>query len=83
MSVVTIFLVFIIVWWLAFFLVLPYGNRAPDTTEVPGTVASAPARPRLWLKAAIATALAAALTAVIVLLVESRFIDFLDMHNVP
>lgn len=83
MGVVTIVLIFVIVWWLVFFLVLPLGNRAPDARAAPGTVESAPARPGLWLKAAITTGVAAAVTALIVVLIEARFVDFLDTHDIP
>ncbi|HLB07801.1 MAG TPA: DUF1467 family protein, partial [Alphaproteobacteria bacterium] len=56
MTPVTIVLIFVIVWWLVFFMVLPYGNRPGAPSELPaGAVESAPERPRLWLKAAITT----------------------------
>ena len=47
------------VWWLIFFMVLPFG-AAPEEHPQPGNVESAPARPRLLLKALITTVLAAA-----------------------
>jgi len=84
MTPVTIVLIFVIVWWLVFFMVLPFGNRPAAPSELPaGAVESAPARPRLWLKAAITTGVAAALTALIVVIVQSRFVDFLEMSEQP
>ena len=53
--------VFFVTWWLFFFMALPFGAR-PEAEPEPGTVESAPARPRLWLKALAATLLAGALT---------------------
>ena len=45
---------FVVVWWLVFFMVLPFG-AAPEEHPQPGNVESAPARPRLLLKALITT----------------------------
>jgi len=61
MSGVGLSVVFFVSWWLFFFMALPFGVR-PEQEPQPGTVPSAPARPRLWLKALAATILAAALT---------------------
>ena len=48
---------FVMVWWLFFFMALPFG-AAPEEAPQAGNVESAPARPRLLLKAAVATVLA-------------------------
>jgi Predicted secreted protein len=42
-------------------MALPFGAR-PEQEPQPGTAESAPARPRLWLKALAATLLAAVFT---------------------
>ncbi|MBM3558636.1 MAG: DUF1467 family protein [Alphaproteobacteria bacterium] len=52
--------VFIVLWWLVFFAVLPWGIRrddAPQTGNDPG----APAKPNLLRKAMVTTAIAAVL----------------------
>ena len=54
--------VFVIAWWLIFFMTLPFGARPPEKPEE-GHAASAPERPRLLLKAAVTTVLAALVTA--------------------
>jgi len=66
-------LIFIIAWWLILFMVLPFGAAPPEEIE-PGTAPSAPARPRLLLKMAITTVLAAAVTALVVWLIDSGLI---------
>jgi predicted secreted protein len=66
--------IFVIVWWLVLFMVLPFGARPPDEVE-PGMAPSAPARPRMGLKIAITTAIALALTAVILWLLQSGLIQ--------
>ena len=70
--------VYLIVWWLVLFTVLPWGARPPDDPE-PGHVQSAPANPRLRLKFAITTALAAIVWTVIFVLVEIEIISFRDL----
>jgi predicted secreted protein len=66
--------IFVIVWWLVLFMVLPFGARPPDEVE-PGMAPSAPARPRMGLKIAITTAIALALTALILWLLQSGLIQ--------
>ena len=68
-------LVYIIIWWLVLFITLPFGISAQENPE-PGTVASAPAKPRLWLKAAITTVVSALLWGVIWTILERDLISF-------
>ncbi len=65
---------FVVVWWLFFFMALPFG-AAPEEHPQPGNVESAPARPRLLLKAAVATVLAAAATWGFAWFIASGLID--------
>jgi predicted secreted protein len=74
MSTAGAIVTFSVVWWLFFFMALPFG-AAPDDKPQPGTVESAPARPRLLLKAAAATVLAALATWGIAWLIGSGLID--------
>jgi len=72
-------LVFVVVWWLVFFMSLPIGARsyheAGEDVDL-GNAPSAPMRPRLWLKAAISTAIAVVLTVGIYYLVDSGLLAF-------
>jgi predicted secreted protein len=52
--------VYVIIWWVVLFMVLPWGAGAPETPG-PGHATSAPERPRLALKAGVTTAIAAVL----------------------
>ncbi len=70
--------VFVVVWWLIFFMTLPFGVRVPDETE-PGHATSAPERPRLGLKAAITTVITSALTGLVYAAVANDWIAFRDM----
>jgi predicted secreted protein len=66
--------VFLIVWWLVLFMVLPFGARPPDEVE-PGMAPSAPERPRMGLKFAVTTVIAAVLTPLILWLLQSGLIQ--------
>ena len=66
---------FVVVWWLIFFMALPFGVT-PEEHPLPGNVESAPARPRLLLKAAVAPVLAALATWGIAWVIDSGLISF-------
>jgi predicted secreted protein len=66
-------IVFAIVWWLILFMVLPFGAAPPDEVE-PGMATSAPAKPRMAIKLAITTLLAALVTGLITWLMQSGLI---------
>ena len=65
---------FTMAWWLLFFMALPFGAQ-PEAHPQPGNVESAPARPRLWLKAAIVTVLAGLATWGVAWIVDSGLIQ--------
>ena len=66
--------VFAIVWWLILFMVLPFGAAPPDKVE-PGMATSAPAKPRMAVKLAVTTVLAALATGLILWLMSSGLIQ--------
>ncbi len=65
MSLTGTIVVFVMLWWLCFFMVLPIGVRSQweGGEENPGTEAGAPQKPMLAKKALWATGGAAVLTA--------------------
>lgn len=67
MQPATIVLVFVILWWLSFFIVLPFGHVSQDDVgEVePGTVSSAPHKFPWRKKALITTGVASVLTIIV------------------
>ncbi len=75
MNVVTGILVFVMIWWVVLFTVLPWGVRVPDEHE-PGHATSAPSNPMLLRKALITTAISAVLWGVAYYLIESDLISF-------
>ena len=74
MSFFNIALIFLITWWLGWFLTLPFGVKAPDKVEE-GHASSAPDKPRLLIKAAIATAIACVLTGILVAIIILGWVD--------
>lgn len=73
--------VFVLLWWLVLFMVLPWGVRTQDEAgeTVQGAADSAPERPLLWRKAAITTAVAALLWSAIYLALASGWIRIEDL----
>jgi len=67
--------VYVLVWWVVIFAVLPWGVR-PSEQFVPGQVQSAPARPCLVMKAGITTLIAAIIWLIIFLIIRSHWISF-------
>ncbi len=66
------------VWWVVFFMVLPYGNQI-DIKPEKGHADSAPTNPRIGIKIAITSVISIILTVIIVYLLEhhhiARFVD--------
>jgi predicted secreted protein len=63
-----------VVWWLIFFMALPFGVW-PEENPVKGTVEGAPARPRLLLKATVTTVLAGLATWGVAWIIDSGLIQ--------
>ncbi len=72
MSITGAVVVFVIMWWLTFFAVLPIGVRGQweDDSTVPGTEAGAPKNPQLGRKALWATGGAVVLTAIVAVIMS-------------
>ena len=70
--------VFTIVWWLVFFVTLPFGVRRVENPEQ-GHDAGAPEKPRLLIKAAITTAIAGALTGGLAMAIAYGLIDIREL----
>lgn len=65
---------FAIIWWLFFFMSLPFGVEAEEKPEV-GHTESAPKRPRILIKMAVATLLAGLATWALSWVIESGLIS--------
>ena len=68
-------LIYLVIWWLVLFAVLPWGNRPPENPEV-GHATSAPEKPRLGLKFAVTTVVAAVVWLGLWAVMESDLITF-------
>jgi len=75
MGIVSGIVVFIIIWWLVFFVVLPHGNQPPAEVET-GHADGAPERPRLWRKAAITTGVSIVLFVAYYFIQDTGWISF-------
>jgi predicted secreted protein len=69
--------VYIFLWWLTLFVVLPWGVRQPDEPQ-PGLDVGAPEKPRMKLKVAVTTVIAVILWLAVYWLMGSGLINFRD-----
>ncbi|MBL6958038.1 MAG: DUF1467 family protein [Rhodospirillales bacterium] len=69
--------VFLILWWLVLFMVLPWGIHAVDQEDVDkGHAPSAPKKPRILIKMGVTTAIAAVIWVICYFIAQSGWIDF-------
>lgn len=70
-------LVFLIIWWVIWFMVLPFGVK-PPAQPGPGHVASAPERPMLLRKLIITTIITAVIVAALSIVVHLGWLSLDD-----
>ncbi|MEK9660953.1 MAG: DUF1467 family protein [Alphaproteobacteria bacterium] len=80
MGIVSGIVVFVVLWWLVFFMVLPWGVRRLEAPEE-GQEHGAPERPMLWRKAAVTTLVAVVLFAVTYAIVDSALLPLREMFK--
>lgn len=77
MSWTTGLAVYLVMWWLVLFMVLPWGVQRVDPDELlDGEDPGSPAKPRLLLKAAVTTVVAGILFAIFYYVEQSGLITF-------
>ena len=69
---------YILIWWVALFVVLPIGTRAVEQPDDTSGCRGAPAKPRLWMKVGITTLVACVLWAVAYAAIVSGWVSFRD-----
>lgn len=75
MTLVPGIVVYVIIWWVVIFAVLPFGVRATEEGD-PGHAAGAPANPMLWRKLAATTIIAAVLWLLVDWAISSDLVSF-------
>jgi len=69
--------VYIIIWWLVIFMVLPWGVRQIDPDDLlEGEDPGAPAKPRMVLKLAITTGISGVVFVLVHLIIQSGVSSF-------
>jgi len=79
MSWVSGIVVYIVLWWLIFFMTLPFGVKSPhEAGEVvePGHSDGAPVKTDLWLKVGITCLIAAVLWGIAFYLISTDMLSF-------
>jgi predicted secreted protein len=81
----TAFVVFVLIWWVVLFAVLPFGTRPIDVETAAGGWRGAPERPLLWRKILATTVIAAVLWLGAMAIIRSDWLSFrhgwLAMHD--
>lgn len=67
--------VYLLIWWVVLFTVLPWKSR-PPARPGRGHAASAPKTPNLGIKFAVTTVIAAFFWVVVYILIEKGYIDY-------
>ena len=75
MGLVPGIVVFVIIWWLVLFMVLPWGVRTAEEPEK-GHAESAPVNPRIWTKFGITTLITAVLWGAAYWVISAELITF-------
>ena len=85
MSIFTAVATYIVLWWLSFFLVLPFGahSQADEGEVVPGSEPGAPHKTNLVKKALTATILAFVFLMAFLLFVNSGILDPYESNRDP
>jgi predicted secreted protein len=71
--------VYIIIWWVVIFAVLPFGVRPAEEGDV-GHAAGAPGNPRLLRKAVVTTLISAALWLMVYWAITSSLFSFRENY---
>ena len=67
--------VYVLIWWVVLFAVLPWGVRVPDNPE-PGHATSAPSNPNLWRKALATTVVSFVIWLAVYAIAASELVSF-------
>lgn len=80
MDVFTAIIVYLVVWWVVLFAVLPWGVKPQDNPQT-GNVASAPDTPNLKKKFIATSIISAVILAIIISLIALNVLDFREISN--
>ena len=69
-------LLYVLIWWVALFAVLPIGTHAVARPDDVSGWRGVPERPRLWLKVGLTTVLACLIWLAVYGLIQSDWISF-------
>ncbi len=75
MNPVSAIVVFLIIWWLVLFMVLPFGIQREDA-PLPGNDPGAPVNPRMWTKIGVTTVITAIVFGITLWVVLSGLVSF-------
>lgn len=72
-------MVYIMIYWVAIFCVLPWGNKAQEDQSNPALAKSAPQNPRILKKLGVTAVVSAVIWLIVYGLIDANVISFHDM----
>ena len=67
---------YVLLWWLTLFVVLPFGTRAVPDADTASGWRGAPEQPRMWLKLLVTTLVSAVIWGLCDLVIISNWLSF-------
>jgi len=80
MTIFTGIVLYLMLYWLCLFMVLPWGNKPPESVTV-GHSTGAPANPRIKQKFIITSFVAAVVWALVFFLIKIDILDFYEISR--
>ena len=81
MSITGLAIVYIIIWWVVFFAILPIDVNRTKTVKIEGEDAGSPENPKMWKKFLYSTGITTVIFVIIYLLIKFEYLNLRNMIN--
>ena len=81
MSLTGLAIVYIIIWWIVFFAILPIDVNRIKTVKIEGEDPGSPENPKMWKKFLYSTGITTVIFIIIYLLIKFEYLNLRNMIN--
>ncbi len=81
MSLTGLAIVYIIIWWIVFFAILPIDVNRIKTVKIEGEDPGSPENPKMWKKFLYSTGITTVIFVIIYLLIKFEYLNLRNMIN--